>query len=332
MKKYLLPNEGRFFKANLHCHTTMSDGEMTPAEMKEAYKAQGYSIIAYTDHELMFLQNHLQDDDFLPLNGLEFAVDQKAPLDKTGKKVHMSAIAMEPDNIYTPCFNENIFMGGNLRKNIPLMTPDPKTIGYERKYSPDGINEMISIFKDAGFFLTYNHPNWSLEYPEDYSKYTGFDAIEIYNHGTVMIGHNGYSPEAHETFLRKGEPVYCLATDDNHNHAHNPDDSFGGFVMIKAEKLEYRTIMKALKDGNFYASQGPQITELWMEDGKVHIECSDAERIILRTKYRRGKTLGGINGNPITAADFDVFPEDVYFHITVTDRYGKHAHTQAYFL
>ena len=27
MKKYLLPNTGNYYKANLHCHTTLSDGK-----------------------------------------------------------------------------------------------------------------------------------------------------------------------------------------------------------------------------------------------------------------------------------------------------------------
>ena len=41
MKKYLLPEEGQFYKANLHCHTTVSDGSLTPEEIKAAYKARG---------------------------------------------------------------------------------------------------------------------------------------------------------------------------------------------------------------------------------------------------------------------------------------------------
>ena len=34
MKKYLLPKDGTFYKANLHCHTTLSDGHLTPEEIK----------------------------------------------------------------------------------------------------------------------------------------------------------------------------------------------------------------------------------------------------------------------------------------------------------
>ena len=43
MRKYLLPETGHFYKANLHAHSTLSDGRLTPEELKAAYKAHGYS-------------------------------------------------------------------------------------------------------------------------------------------------------------------------------------------------------------------------------------------------------------------------------------------------
>ena len=33
MKKYLLPETGNFYKANLHVHTTISDGALSPEEI-----------------------------------------------------------------------------------------------------------------------------------------------------------------------------------------------------------------------------------------------------------------------------------------------------------
>ena len=41
------------YKANLHCHTNISDGRLTPLEVKELYKSHGYSVIAYTDHDII---------------------------------------------------------------------------------------------------------------------------------------------------------------------------------------------------------------------------------------------------------------------------------------
>ena len=41
MKKYLFKNDQNLYKANLHCHTTVSDGKMTPEEVKDTYKKEG---------------------------------------------------------------------------------------------------------------------------------------------------------------------------------------------------------------------------------------------------------------------------------------------------
>lgn len=40
-KQYLLPSKGRFYKANLHCHTVLSDGHLTAEEVKRAYMERG---------------------------------------------------------------------------------------------------------------------------------------------------------------------------------------------------------------------------------------------------------------------------------------------------
>ena len=66
MRQYLLPKDGHFYKANLHSHTTVSDGTFTAAEMKKIYMEHGYSIIAYTDHEILADHSELSDAHFLP--------------------------------------------------------------------------------------------------------------------------------------------------------------------------------------------------------------------------------------------------------------------------
>lgn len=37
-------------KVNLHMHTTLSDGRVTPERAAEIYRAAGYDLIAVTDH------------------------------------------------------------------------------------------------------------------------------------------------------------------------------------------------------------------------------------------------------------------------------------------
>ena len=71
MKKYLLKNVGNFYKANLHVHTTVSDGEMTPDEIKRIYMEKGYSVVAFTDHEVMVPHPELTDEHFVALTSTE---------------------------------------------------------------------------------------------------------------------------------------------------------------------------------------------------------------------------------------------------------------------
>ena len=49
--KYLISPHVKQYKANLHCHSTLSDGHLTPEQLKKLYKDNGYSILSITDHE-----------------------------------------------------------------------------------------------------------------------------------------------------------------------------------------------------------------------------------------------------------------------------------------
>ena len=37
-------SHGNWYKGNLHCHTTDSDGSLTPAEVVQYYKKEGYDF------------------------------------------------------------------------------------------------------------------------------------------------------------------------------------------------------------------------------------------------------------------------------------------------
>ena len=61
MKEYILPQNGNFYRANLHCHSTLSDGKLTPEELKEIYKSAGYSVLAYSDHNVLIDHSDLNE-------------------------------------------------------------------------------------------------------------------------------------------------------------------------------------------------------------------------------------------------------------------------------
>ena len=104
MRKYLLSENGTFYRANLHCHTTVSDGNTTPEETKSAYMEEGYSIIAFTDHRNFVSHNDMTDDKFLALNGFEADISEPTPggWSLTMKTCHLCAIALDKNTVSAP--------------------------------------------------------------------------------------------------------------------------------------------------------------------------------------------------------------------------------------
>jgi hypothetical protein len=82
--------------------------------------------------------------------------------------------------------------------------------------------------------------------------------------------------------------------------------------------------------GEFYASQGPSIYSLYIEDGKLHVTTSAAAKVELNTGIRYARCVW-MNGTDGAEAVFDLRPDFRYFRVTVTDGEGKHANSNAYF-
>lgn len=330
MRRYLLPEHGNYYKANLHCHSTVSDGSWTPEEVKQNFMAQGYSIVAYTDHNVLIPHHDLAEDNFLPITGVELDIDECVERWTYTKCAHYCFLALEPDNEIQPCWHREKYQLQNAIKNRNLVKYDDSLPDYIRTYSTECINDMMRIGREKGFFVTYNHPVWSMEGYEDYMKFEHMHAMEICNFSSFDTGYEERCPKQYDDMLRGGKRIYCIATDDNHDRPDRPD-AFGGFTMIKADKLEYRTVTKALEEGDFYASEGPLIKELWYEDGRVYITFAPAREAFITKATRNVFRVKGKEGL-ITEASFPVEEDDVYFRITVEGPDGKRAYTNAYFL
>ena len=97
----LLPREGNLYKANLHCHTTCSDGRLTPQQVKEKFKAHGYSVIAFTDHNVIVDHSDLNDEGFLALTGVEVDTDSfiYGPKHAFNQTCHLCLIARDPQRV-----------------------------------------------------------------------------------------------------------------------------------------------------------------------------------------------------------------------------------------
>jgi hypothetical protein len=278
MRKYLLSENGNFYKANLHCHSVYSDGKMTVEALKALYKNAGYSIVAFTDHNVLFDHSYLNDDNFLALTAVEIDVNEK---DSDRKNcVHLNFYAKDQHNTAIPCYNP-VYLR---HQNSPdIIYPEQKFVGtpdYVRDYH--NINAMIGEFVRNGFLACLNHVTWSIQDLDDYRDIDGIFAMEIYNHACVVEGYDEINSRPYDELLRRGRRIFCIAADDNHNKypAEKPRfDSLGGFVMIKSPSLSYKDIITSLENGNFYASSGPEIYEIYQEDNKVYVKTSPAARI-----------------------------------------------------
>lgn len=342
MKTFLLPENAKYYKACLHTHTTLSDGHKTPEQIKEDYKKHGYGAVAYTDHDKFIDHQNLTDDEFVALNAFEL---EYYITPWNGQTCHICYVAKDPKNqalgwtdpsydFHLKTLSEgalNPEEGGQLYK---VSCPG-------RKYDPAYINADIKAAKELGFYVTYNHPMWSLESYANYSEYKGMDAMEISNYDCTAAGYQEDNGMVYRDLLNLGNNIACIATDDCHNKFPDDDprsDSYGGYIQLALEKLSYENVIKALENRNFYScakvnpgcGDAPQIKNLWIEDDVVHIETTPCASILLiKDKRKFAREIAG-EGKTITEASFTV-GDCSWYRLEVFGKNGCKAYTNAFF-
>lgn len=333
MKQHLLAQKNAY-KANMHMHTTVSDGRMTPEETKQAFKSKGYSIVAFTDHEVIVPHNDLRDENFLPITSFEVAVSEKCPgkIGQCSRTYHINLFSKDAEKTFSSAFSASAVRWEHAK---PLIPKGMESFECPKEYSVACINSIIEKAQAEGFLVSYNHPVWSLQDYSDYAQLKGLWGVELHNTGCV---HQGYvdTVQPMEDLLRKGERVFPLATDD----AHRLNDCFGGWIWVLADRLEYADVMDALEKGDFYASTGPEIYEISIQEHLLTVKTSAAVSVDVATDRRIFMRKG--NGNDeMTEATFDLTrwfdtaPDVIgspYFRVTVRDARGNQAWSRAYFL
>ncbi|WP_237213250.1 PHP domain-containing protein [Falsiroseomonas oryziterrae] len=239
---------GRFWKGNLHTHSTLSDGVRSPEAVCAAYREAGYDFLALTDHFLPRYGFPIADTrpfrapGFTTLLGAEL----HAPRTQLGETWHILAVGL-PSGFAPPAADET---------------------------GP----ELAARALAAGAFVAIPHPGWYALTKEDAATIPGAHAVEVYNHTSQLRTERGDGVYLADQLLAAGRRVSLLATDDAHFAC---DDAFGGWVMVKAEANEPEMLLAALKAGRFYATQGPSIIDIVWEAEQVTVRCSDAASIMV---------------------------------------------------
>lgn len=336
--KHLLPPVKQYFKANFHTHSTVSDGKMTPEEVRDAYRAKGYRILALTDHSVTVAHPELNEEDFLMLTGVEVDLDDgdDPKGEKRGRACHLCLISKDPKKLWIPFADPN---------------PVPASVPYEkfneigsltREYTPENVNAIIAECNRQGFLVTYNHPAWSLETTAEYGPLTGLWGMEYRNSGSVALGYDENNGWVYQELLLRGNHVVPVCADDMHTAVSRKNgypvlgDSWN---MVGAEELTYDAVIAAMERGDLYASCGPEILSLTLEDGTLRIACSPAARVQLIAHNRHAQMAYDPEGK-ITEAVFDISgwlsknrenPKG-FLRLIVTAPDGTYAVTRAYWM
>lgn len=297
---YLLP-KGNYYKANLHCHTTISDGDFSPEKIKQEYMKKGYSIVAFSDHEVLRPHPELESEDFVPLTAIEIGLSD--PLNEWPK---------------------------NKTHHINFISKDKAKdafIDFSREYSTNNAGKIIREANTAGFLSVYNHPRWSMQSDTGFINLWGILGIEVFNTNTDNLLFNGESEFEYDAFLRAGGLCAPIATDDTHTK----EDMFGGFQLIHCDELNYENVISSLEKGNHYASMGPLIKDLYIEDNKLHIACTPCMRIAILTEtrnrtFKESKELV----DEFTELTLPLPKFDKFIRIYLIDSHGNKALTRAY--
>lgn len=272
--KRLLPQVEKYFRANLHSHTCITDAQPTPEEMKAFYKKRGYQILSITDHNVVMDMSELNEEDFLMLTGAEFNVNENPFQRGCCRSAHLNFIAKRPDLLWQPFRYHKEYNSAEY-----LAKADIDNMSQE--HSVENINAIIKAANEHGYLVMYNHPHWSLHDYADYAGLKGLWAMEICNHGSASYGDH-YNGTIYRDLLNQGNRLFPVGADDSHSER----GVGGAWVMVGADKLEYGSVINALEKGDFYASTGAEIYDLYVEDQKLYIRCSDALSITVDSGLR----------------------------------------------
>ncbi|MDI9498998.1 MAG: hypothetical protein QM270_11020 [Bacillota bacterium] len=292
--------KGRWYRGATHAHTNRSDGCMTPAELVAAYRGEGYDFLSITDHRIYGVHADLASEDFLLIPGVE--------LDIPG------------DHVKAWCHHV-----------VGLACPDAEgwACGERVEYpASTDVNQLIRLLADRGHYTIYAHPLWSHVLPEAMDEIHGFDAVEISNYGCSVAGLVGRADMHIQRLQWLGRRFHSVASDDSHQHY--PDHG-GAWIMVQAEELSQAAIMKSMREGRYYASEGPEIRSFRIEDDVVLVETSNCRVIAL---YSDGFHCSGMPSLTGTARihRYRLTGKESYVQAVCEDTSGRRAWSQPLWL
>jgi hypothetical protein len=299
---------GRWYKGNLHTHTLNSDGDSTPFEVATWYREHGYQFLILTDH-----------------NYLTGIAGLNATLGAAEK------FLLIPGEVISGTFDKKPYHVHGFNLGEVLL---PRKAGS----MAESIQNDITDIRQARGLPSLNHPNfhWAVSV-EDMLAVSGLTHFEIYN-GHPEVNNEGGGGAASldqmwDALLTAGRKVHGIAVDDAHHFKRigktfsNPGQ---GWVWVRTDSLTTESIMRALENGDFYASTGVKLKDLQADGGELALEIDRAD-------WEKTTTFFIGAGGKILATSFEKNPRyrlgagEAYVRARVDSSTGMRAWTQAVF-
>jgi hypothetical protein len=278
-----------WFRGNLHCHTTNSDGALPPETVASHYADLGYDFLAITDHLQVTDPATVERNDLLLIPGTELHGDEQAP----GRTYHIVVVGQNATDVAAV-----------------HRTTDQGQIVIDRARAADCLQFIA-------------HPYRLGMTTEEVISLEHADGVEVYNNISRLGGKADSSPYW-DAALDAGVHVWGLANDDAHFQR---VDYGGGWIMVQAPTLDEANILDAIRAGRFYASTGPQFHELVVDERTIHVRCSAAQAV--RFLSNRMLTHGVEADEPVlTEATWTVPAHGRYVRVVVEDEHGHKAWSQ----
>jgi hypothetical protein len=284
---------GRFWKGNLHTHSTESDGLLPPEDVCRVYQDAGYNFVAITDHFSERYGFPITDtrpywgDNFITLLGAELHADAT----ELGDTWHILAVGLPTDFQPTPPTENGTTLAG------PAL--------------------------GAGAYVAVAHPYWYNLSENDICSLGPVHAVETWNGTAIDDSDRADGWYILDNLLARGSHYLACTTDDAHFDPKR-SDALRAWAWVKAETLTPESILTALKNGDYYSSNGPQIHDIQVFPGeKIVVRSSPASRVFATGRGANFVSAYGVN---MTQAELSLHDfTSPYCRVTVRDEQGRKA-------
>ena len=182
--------------------------------------------------------------------------------------------------------------------------------------------EIVSMIKKRNGLAIVAYPAHNGNSAENLLDLEDFDGIEIFNSEVEYgVTSDGYSGALCDRLSAFGVSPVLIASNGVNCYE---DEDYICSIMVEATDMDSTHILRAIRQGRFYATEGPQIHIERRGADRVRVVCSPALKIEFFSDM--GQTSGKIMvGENLIEADYVIKEGEKFVRAEVTDENGLRA-------